>query len=83
MAIALPARNLALAHRQGLAELFAPCPMCSMQLLRAGQAMQSDPRLRAEISDLVEADGPCVLNLIQVFQRIGLDRLKAAVRTPL
>ena len=48
--------------------------------------MQSDPRLRQEISGLVEAevhDGPCVLNLIQVFQRIGLDRLKAAVRTPL
>jgi hypothetical protein len=82
LAIALPARNLALARRQGLAELFAPCPMCSMQLLRAGQAMQSDPRLRQEISGLVEAevhDGPCVLNLIQVFQRIGLDRLKAAL----
>jgi heterodisulfide reductase subunit B len=86
LAIALPARNLALAGRQGLDEMFAPCPMCSMQLLRAGQAMQSDPRLRQEISGMVEAevhDGPCVLNLIQVFQRIGLDKLKDAVKTPL
>ncbi len=35
---------------------------------------------------MVEAEvdgGTRVLNLIQVFQRIGLDRLKAAVKTPL
>jgi heterodisulfide reductase subunit B len=86
LAIAMPARNLALARRQGHAEVLAPCPMCSMQLLRAGQAMASDPRLRAEISGIVEAEvdgGTGVLNLIQVFQRIGLDKLKAAVRTPL
>ncbi|HMD70345.1 MAG TPA: CoB--CoM heterodisulfide reductase iron-sulfur subunit B family protein [Bryobacteraceae bacterium] len=86
LAIALPARNLALAGRQGLDEMFAPCPMCSMQLLRAGQAMAADARLREEISSMVEAEvpnGPRVLNLIQVFQRIGLDKLKAAVKTPL
>jgi heterodisulfide reductase subunit B len=86
LAIALPARNLALAHRQGHAEMLAPCPMCSMQLLRAAQAMASDHGLRTEISEMVEAEvnsGPRVLNLIQVFQHIGLDKLKAAVRAPL
>ncbi len=86
LAIALPARNLALAHLQGHAEMLAPCPMCSMQLLRAEQAMASDQRLREEISSMVEAEagsGPRVLNLIQVFQLIGLDRLKGAVRKPL
>ena len=86
LAIALPARNLALARRQGLDEMFAPCPMCSMQLLRAGQAMAADARLRDEISAMVEAEipsGPRVLNLIQVFQRVGLDKLKGAVKTPL
>jgi heterodisulfide reductase subunit B len=86
LAIALPARNLALASRQGHTEMFAPCPMCSMQLLRAGQAMASDQQFREEISAIVEAEvgsGPRVLNLIQVFQRIGLDRLKSAVRVPL
>jgi heterodisulfide reductase subunit B len=86
LAVALPARNLALAHRQGHSEMFAPCPMCSMQLLRAGQAMAADPRLCEEMSAMVEAETaavPSVLNLIQVFQRIGLDRLKSAVRVPL
>ncbi len=86
LALALPARNLALAEMQGHAEVLAPCAMCSMQLLRASQAMTSDDGLRAEISSIIEADvkqPPRVLNLIQIFQRIGLENLKLAVKTPL
>ena len=86
LAIALPARNLGLAHRQGQAELFAPCPMCSMQLLRARQAITADAELRAHMGAIVEADlssTPAILNLIQVFERIGTDRIKAAVKQPL
>jgi len=86
LAIALPARNLALAQRQGYSEMVAPCPMCSMQLLRAEHALASDSQLRAEIATTVEADlssGPQVLNMIQVFERIGLESLKKAVKKPL
>jgi heterodisulfide reductase subunit B len=57
-----------------------------MQLLRASQTMAADHKLRDEISAIVEAEVPAaprVLNLIQVFQRVGLDKLKAAVKTPL
>jgi heterodisulfide reductase subunit B len=84
--VALPARNLALAHAQGHGEMLAPCPMCSMQLLRAQEAMASDDALRARMASLVEAETaqtPRVLNLIQVFERIGADALKAAVKKPL
>ena len=35
LSLALPARNLALAERDGFQQLFAPCPLCSMQLLKA------------------------------------------------
>jgi len=86
LSVALPARNLALAHAQGHAEMLAPCPMCSMQLLRAQRAMQADAVLSAEIAAIVEAEsngGPRVLNLIQILERIGLDALKAAVKQPL
>ncbi len=86
LAVALPARNLALARLQGHAEMLAPCPLCSMQLLRAEQALASDDKLRAEIEVIVEAPagaGPRVLNLIQVFENAGLDQLKKAVKTPL
>jgi heterodisulfide reductase subunit B2 len=86
LAIALPARNLAIARAQGMSEMLAPCPMCSMQLLRAQQAVEGDPQLRQEIAGIVEADpggGPRVLNAIQLFERVGLEKLKAAVKSPL
>jgi heterodisulfide reductase subunit B len=86
LSIALPARNLALAEQQGFTELLAPCPMCSMQLLKATQLINEDAELRREISAVIEAEvsGQVkVLNTLQVFQRVGLDRIKAAVTNPL
>jgi len=86
LAVALPARNLALARQQGHAEILAPCPMCSMQLLKAARAVRGDAALRAEIETIVEAPvdgGTGVLNLIQVFERAGIDKIKSAVKRPL
>lgn len=85
LSIALPARNLAVAEAAGHAEVLAPCPLCSMQLLNAWRAM-ADDGTRREISRVVEAEvrGTArVLNLIQVFESVGLDRIEAAVKTPL
>ncbi|HXX22184.1 MAG TPA: CoB--CoM heterodisulfide reductase iron-sulfur subunit B family protein [Terriglobia bacterium] len=86
LAVALPTRNLALAENQGFREMLAPCPMCSMQLLKARKALAEDEAVRREMSKIVElgvrADTQ-VLNLIQLFEKIGLDRLKAAVKVPL
>ncbi len=86
LAVALPARNLAVAQKQGHAEMVAPCPMCSMQLLRAQHEMGKDAGLKAEIARIIETEmdgGPKVLNIIQVFERIGLKELGAAVKNPL
>jgi len=85
LSLALPARNLALAERAGFEQVFAPCPLCSMQLLKVKKAI-ADEQLRRELAETVEADlhgrGE-ILNLIQLFERVGLDRLKTAVRVPL
>jgi heterodisulfide reductase subunit B len=78
LAVALPARNLSLAERDGLDEMLAPCPMCSMELIKAGRALARDPALRDEISQIVElpvCGRTQVLNLIQVFQRIGYPQI--------
>jgi heterodisulfide reductase subunit B len=86
LSIALPARNLALAERDGFDEILAPCPMCSMELLKAADLMKSDGALRQEMGRIVELNcegRTSVLNLIQVFQKLGLDRIKEAVRRPL
>jgi heterodisulfide reductase subunit B len=85
LALALPARNLAMAERDGFKEVFAPCPLCSMQLLKVRKAI-ADDSLRQELSQIVEAElhgDAAVLNLIQVFETIGADRLKSAVKQPL
>jgi heterodisulfide reductase subunit B len=82
LALALPARNLALAERQGMQDVLAPCPMCSMELLKARHELAGNPALAREISAIVEIDvsgRTRVCNLIQVFERIGLERIKAAV----
>ncbi|HEY1204270.1 MAG: CoB--CoM heterodisulfide reductase iron-sulfur subunit B family protein [Bryobacteraceae bacterium] len=86
LSVALPARNLALAERDGFGEILAPCPMCSMELLKAADLMQSDGALRQEMGRIVELpfEGrTTVLNLIQVFQKVGIEKIKAAVKRPL
>ena len=86
LSIALPARNLALAEREGLEELLAPCPLCSMELIRTNAEIAEDADLRHEMAETVELpiQGKTkVLNLIQVFQKIGVDRIKAAVKREL
>ena len=85
LSIALPARNLALASQQGHEDLLAPCSMCSMQLMKAHRAMSKDVALADEIARIVEAkpNGTRVLNLIQAFERVGVEAIKVAVKTPL
>lgn len=85
LAVALPARNLALAERDGLKDLLAPCPMCSMELLKADRAMAHDPALRQEMARIVElplAGKTRVCNLIQVLYQVGVERVaqQATVR---
>jgi len=86
LSVALPARNLALAEKQGFEDVLAPCPLCSMQLLKAAKLMDEDANVRLEISRIVEGEitgRVKVLNLIQVFQSLGMDRIKSAVKDPL
>jgi len=86
LSIALPARNLALAERGGFDKLLAPCPMCSMELLKAGSLLRQDAALRKRMGEIVEIELEArtgVLNLIQVLQQVGIERLRAAVKRPM
>ena len=82
LAAALPARNLAIAERDGLDQVFAPCPLCSMELIKVGNKLKESEGLRDELAEIVEqsvSGTTQVLNLIQVFQRIGFDALQEKV----
>ena len=80
LATALPARNLAIAERSGFARMLAPCPMCSMELIKAKEKIRGDETVRTEMSEIVEAPvtgSTEVVNLIQVLQAVGLDAIQA------
>ncbi|HBT77094.1 MAG TPA: heterodisulfide reductase subunit B [Planctomycetaceae bacterium] len=84
LATALPARTLAIAERDGFEQVFAPCPMCSMELIKVGNMLKDSESLRTEMSEIVEdtVSGKTeVVNLVQIFQGCGIDELTArAVR---
>jgi len=78
LATALPARNLAIAERDGIGEVLAPCPMCSMELIKVRNELRDSESLRKEMTGIVESpvSGTTeILNLIQVFQQIGQERM--------
>lgn len=80
LAVALPARNLAIAERDGFENMLAPCPMCSAQLIKASRALVANGKLRDEMAGIVELkiEGKTqVINLIQVLQQVGEETLKA------
>ncbi len=58
LAMALPARNLALAERElpGL-DVLVPCSACYLNLLKAQRAVQADRALLARVNGLIGAEG--------------------------
>lgn len=78
LALALPARVLALAEQAGLDEVLAPCAACSNRLLRTQQELQADPALMAKVQSVVglPLSGKVkILNILELLDRLG-DRLK-------
>lgn len=88
-AIALPARNLALAEAQGLTAIVAPCSGCYKNLRRASKAVQTSPAVRQEVNDglpdgLTLKGNITILHpLYVILQECGLEQVRAAVRRPL
>ena len=80
LAVALPARNLILAKEQGMKEVVAPCAACFNRLKVAQHELKTDEHLRTKTEELLDtkySDGLEVLNLISLFQQIGLEKIKS------
>jgi heterodisulfide reductase subunit B len=79
LSVALPARNLMIAKKQGFEELLAPCAACYSRLVSSQRELKLDEKMRMKVEDLLEekvTNGLHILNLIQMFEKIGLDKLK-------
>jgi len=86
LSVALPVRNIIEAKKQGLNEIVAPCAACYNRLVSAQHEMKLDEKLRTKIEDLVEEkyQGSAeVYNLIQLFQKTGLEEIKSKKKADL
>jgi heterodisulfide reductase subunit B2 len=73
LSLALPARILALAERDGITEMLAPCAACSNRLLGAQQELTEHPDTRARIEGVIGMPfkGTVrVLNILEVLARV-------------
>jgi heterodisulfide reductase subunit B2 len=86
LALALPARNLLLAHKQGLEEVMAPCAACYNRLVSTQHEIGKSEQLREKIERVLEepySDGAQIINIIQLFERIGAGAIHANVKVDL
>lgn len=86
LAVALPARNLILAKEQGMKEVVAPCAACFNRLKVAQHELNTDDHIRINTEELLGtkySDGINILNLISLFQQVGLDKIKSNVKVDL
>lgn len=54
LGLAVPLKNLALAHERGLGKLVAPCSACYNQFKRAQHEVEAAPELRQKLEEIIE-----------------------------
>lgn len=85
LAVALPARNLALAEAQGHSAVLAPCAACFNRLAAASHAASTDKALAARLPGLLGrpfGNRVAVRNLVDVLRELG-PAIRAAATRPL
>lgn len=91
LALALPARNLAIAEKMGIArDLVVPCSACYLNLRKVAEKIRREPDLLAELNTVLSVDGlrlrggVRVRHLLDVVANdIGAQALRAKVSRPL
>ncbi|MDA8441823.1 MAG: CoB--CoM heterodisulfide reductase iron-sulfur subunit B family protein [Peptococcaceae bacterium] len=82
LGLALPARNLAIAEKQGL-DVMAPCASCYNRMKTAEVAVKSSPEIRAKVAEITEMDyagNSGVKSALEVFlKEVGLEKIKASL----
>lgn len=83
LAVALPARNLALAEQAGYDAILAPCAACSQRLISVRHELAENEQLRQEIAGVIElpySGKVRVLNILQLLEEIGEPAITAKLR---
>lgn len=86
LAVALSARNLALAEAQGAGDIVVPCAACYQRLAVARKELGEDPGLREQVTRVTGRDytgRTGVRSLLEVLAGLDAEHLKAQVTRPL
>lgn len=85
LSLALPARILALAEKQGLTEILVPCAACYSRLMVTRHELLKDPALKAKISEINNIEFKetvTILNIIQMIDKYVTPVLESRVTKP-
>lgn len=86
LSIALPARTLALAEKQGYDEILVPCAACYSRMLTAWHEIKTDEKLKKQIPELIEMEyhGTAKpMSILDFISKYIAPNLKDKVVTPL
>lgn len=86
LALALPARNLAIAEKEGL-DIAVPCAACFARFKATSEAVRSSEEMKKKLNDIIEMDYEAKNEIISMLDVIGKkvnrDLIKAQVSKPL
>lgn len=86
LSLALPARILAIAEREGMDEILVPCAACFNRLASTRDELNRKPDLKKRISETLEMEykGTAYpVNILDVIARISPEEIKNKVTNPL
>jgi heterodisulfide reductase subunit B len=85
LSLALPARILSLAEKQGFEEILVPCAACFSRLMVTKHELSSDPLVKERICEInnMEYKGSVkILNIIQMLNKYVTPTLESRIKKP-
>ena len=85
LSLSLPARNLALAEKNGLDEIVVPCAACYSRLMTTQYELKNHPELKNKISEVIEMvyNGTTkIINVIEWLDKYIIPKLEEKVKKP-
>lgn len=84
LSVALPARNIALAEKQGFEDILVPCAACYSRLVTTKHELNEDKNLMEKIPQIIEMPIENKINNINIIDFINMfkDKLKDKVVKP-
>ena len=85
LSLALPARILALAEKNGLDEVIVPCAACYSRLVVTQHELKKNPELKNRISEVIEMDyrgSSKILNVIEWIDKYIMPKLEGRISKP-